>query len=295
MATIAIMATGHALALPQFITLLAAPTLAMLILLTLAPWRAMRRLAADDSAIIAALAARAEAVAQGDRRIVLGDLALDRNDDLGRLSRALRDLAAEARATRTHARLLSRRIGHHVQQETSRITAHLHREVMTDPLTGVGNRRSLTSQIERLRSRSGEHGPIAIMLIDVDHFKRINDALGHAEGDRCLRFLADTLRCTLRRSDVIVRLGGDEFLTLMPGTTVDHARPIALRLQTMLRQLPWTHALPRPTVSIGLAGGQSADLADNGTLIEQADAALYEAKRQGRNQAFAFTAETCAA
>ncbi len=262
---------------------------------SLRPKNLMLDLERDDSATITLLARRAEAVAEGDRRIALGDLALDREDDLGRLSRALHDLAAEARANKHHARLVSRRMGHHVQRETFRATAHLHREAMTDPLTGLGNRRALRWHIERLIATDGKQSPLSIMLVDMDHFKLINDALGHAEGDRCLQFLAEVLRTSLRDRDVLVRLGGDEFLAVMPGATADNARPAAQRLMTLFGQLAWPHAEHRPTLSIGLAAGVTGDLADGGTLMERADAALYAAKRGGRARVATFSEHRSAA
>lgn len=255
----------------------------------LAPRKQMLELERDDAPAIALLTERAELVAEGDRSIALQDLVLEREDDLGRLSRAIHDLAAEARANKTHARLMSRRIGHHVQRETFRATAHLQKEAMTDPLTGLGNRRALRWHIERIIAADGPQSKITVMLVDVDHFKAINDTLGHAVGDRCLKFLADVLRTCLRNRDVMVRLGGDEFLALMPGATADNARPAAQRLLTLYNQMAWSHALQRPTLSVGMASGVASDLLDGGTLLERADAALYSAKRGGRAHVAVFS------
>lgn len=255
---------------------------------SLRPKSLMQELEHDDRAAIALLARRAAAVAEGDRRIALQDLVLDRADDLGRLSRSLHDLAAEARANKHHARLMSRRIGHHVQRETFRATAHLQREALTDPLTGLGNRRALGWHVQRLIAAEGAQAPVTLMLVDVDRFKTINDTLGHGVGDRCLKFLAEVMRTCLRKRDVIVRLGGDEFLALMPGATADAARPAAQRLLGLFGQLAWSHALERPTLSVGLAGGVLGDLLEGGTLLERADAALYSAKRDGRARLATF-------
>lgn len=248
----------------------------------LSPRKQMAELERDDSATITLLASRAVAVAEGDRRLTLRDLVLEREDDLGRLSRALHDLAADARSNKQQARLMSRRLGHDVQRETSRATVHLQRQAMTDPLTGLGNRRALDWHAERLIARDGPQGLMSLLLVDVDRFKEINDTLGHGVGDHCLRFLADVMRSCLRDRDVIVRLGGDEFLAVMPGANLEAARQAAQRLLTLFAQMPWPHALQRATLSIGLAAGTSRDLLEGGSLLERTDAALYAAKRNGR-------------
>ncbi len=270
--------------LETFVTLIGAAA----VFASLAPTALMRELERDDSEAISLLADRAVAFADGDRRLPLQDLALDRGDDLGRLSCALRDLAAEARSSKQHARLVSRRIGHHVQRETTRATAHLQREAMTDPLTGLGNRRAFRQQVEQLIGSRAARVPVAVMVIDMDQFKRINDALGHAEGDRCLCFLAQVLRTTLRAGDVIVRHGGDEFVALMPNANTTNAGQAAQRMQSLFAQMPWGHAIARPSLSIGIAGGNSAELTHDGSLLERADAAVYAAKQQGRSRTVVF-------
>jgi len=248
----------------------------------LSPRSHMRTLARDDREMIASLADRAEALARGERRVPLTEVALQRDDDVGRLSRALHDLAAEAREHKHRARMISRFMGHQVQRETFRATAHLQREALTDPMTGLGNRRALGWHVERLAASDGPSAKVALLALDVDRFKSINDTLGHAEGDRCLKFLADVLRGSLRERDAVVRLGGDEFLALMPGASGAAARRAAQRIVELFAQMPWAHALPRPTISLGLASGAMRELGDGGSLLSSADAALYAAKRAGR-------------
>jgi len=249
----------------------------------LAPRGLMTELEHDDRPAIVQLTDRARAIADGDRRISLKELALARDDELGALSRALHDLAVMAHTHRQQARLMQRRIGHHVQRETNKATFHLQREAMTDPLTGLGNRRALRRHMEHVITRSGPHAPVSLMVVDVDHFKAINDALGHAVGDACLRFLAGVLRSSLRRHDALIRLGGDEFAVIMPNAIADSARPAAQRVATLFGQMPWPHvAASRPTLSIGVAHGVAAELLDDAALLSRADAALYDAKRAGR-------------
>ena len=121
------------------------------------------------------------------------------------------------------------------------------------------------------------------MLIDVDHFKKINDELGHEAGDECLVFLANLLQSSLRGGDHALRIGGDEFIVLMPGLESDQARAVAERLSVLFSQMPWSHPKPPPpTLSIGLATAGPGQLRDPNELIRRADAAMYAAKRQGR-------------
>ncbi len=249
----------------------------------LAPRGIMRELEHDDRPVIARLTDRARAVVDGDRRIALRELMLDREDELGALSRAVHDLAASAHSHRQQTRLMHRRIGQHVQHETHKATFHLQREAMTDPLTGLGNRRALLRYVDRIITRSGPQAPVTVMLVDVDRFKEINDTLGHAAGDRCLTFLSELLRSCLRKHDALVRMGGDEFAVIMPLATSDGAYPAALRVMGLFRQMPWPHtSTSNPTLSIGVAQGSASELLEDAPLLARADAALYDAKRAGR-------------
>ena len=165
------------------------------------------------------------------------------------------------------------------------------RAAMIDPLTGLYNRRFALPFLMDLVSRP--HGPprsFAVMVADLDHFKRINDQLGHAAGDRVLKHVANLLRGALRDTDLIARIGGEEFLIVMPDTTSLEACQTADRLcrlvaaaQIALRP----DALPASvTISIGLTMGQSNTAigeASVETLLDQADRALYGAKAEGRN------------
>jgi diguanylate cyclase (GGDEF)-like protein len=250
----------------------------------LAPRAIMLELERDDRPTIARLAERARAVADGDRRVPLQSLALDRDDELGMLSRVVHDLAAAAHAHRQQARLMKRRMGHHVRLETHKATFHLQREAMTDPLTGLGNRRALRRHVDRLIARHGAGAMVTVMLVDVDRFKHVNDAFGHGAGDRCLMFLSEVLRSCLRKHDVLIRMGGDEFAVIMPLVDVASVRPAAQRLAGVFGQMPWPHGTAsRPTLSIGIAQGLAGELLDAATLLTRADAALYDAKRAGRS------------
>jgi diguanylate cyclase (GGDEF)-like protein len=165
----------------------------------------------------------------------------------------------------------------------------LETQAHTDSLTGLANRRHFMDLAEMELSRSLRYGsPIAVMMIDVDHFKRINDTYGHSTGDVVLQQLADLFRSELRRIDTIGRLGGEEFAVLLPQSDSAHALEVAERLRQTIADtgVALEQGLPLHfTVSIGLAAlpGPATNI---DTLLSQADDALYQAKRAGRNRVF---------
>ncbi len=156
---------------------------------------------------------------------------------------------------------------------------------LTDPLTGFYNQRYLMRHLRGLMATAQTAG-IAVMMVDVDHFKIINDRYGHPVGDRALKVVADTLRGRIRVFDSIARYGGEEFVVVMPGASPQDASAAAERLRAAVEHMPFvpepgvTHPL---TVSIGLAfsgdRNHSAEL-----LLQAADQAMYRAKRSGRNR-----------
>lgn len=176
-----------------------------------------------------------------------------------------------------------------VKERTDREIRHL---AMTDSLTLVANRRALMQQAEHaLARRSGL--PLALLMVDVDRFKRINDGYGHPAGDQALRSVADLLARRLRRQDILGRYGGEEFCVIAPDTDGEGA----YRLAESLRETVATTALAmgqdmlHVTVSIGYAlcpAGSGRDLSE---LLAEADIALYAAKQAGRNRVVGFTAD----
>jgi two-component system cell cycle response regulator len=156
---------------------------------------------------------------------------------------------------------------------------------LTDPLTGFYNQRYLMRHLTGLMSTNIANG-VAVMMIDVDHFKQVNDRWGHPVGDRALKAVADTLRGRIRLFDSIARYGGEEFAVVMPGTGLQEATSVAERLRISIEELRFApepgvnHAL---TVSIGVAAVDAGDWTPQ-RLLRDADAALYEAKRSGRNR-----------
>ncbi|HEX6722907.1 MAG TPA: diguanylate cyclase, partial [Burkholderiaceae bacterium] len=159
----------------------------------------------------------------------------------------------------------------------------------TDPLTGLANRRAFDLRLAEEVSRAARHHmPLALMVIDIDHFKAYNDRYGHPAGDACLRRVADMLReCAGRPTDLVARLGGEEFAVLLPHQGSADAMHVAERCLQVVEAAAIAHAgssvAPHLTVSIGVA--QSIETAHDGaTLLAAADAALYIAKRQGRRR-----------
>jgi two-component system, cell cycle response regulator len=157
----------------------------------------------------------------------------------------------------------------------------------TDALTGLWNRATVVSILDREIDRARrEGGRVAVLLADVDHFKLVNDQLGHAAGDAVLRELAHRMAKVIRPYDALGRYGGEEFLFVLPGCDRAAAAAAAERLLDDISRDPVD--LPNGplgmTVSVGVASGESAELLDVERLVAAADAALYRAKRAGRNR-----------
>jgi diguanylate cyclase (GGDEF)-like protein len=153
---------------------------------------------------------------------------------------------------------------------------------LTDSLTGLPNRRALTRQIERELARARRYGrALTIALLDVDHFKAINDTHGHDVGDRVLREIGRTAREELRDTDALGRWGGEEFMLIAPETSLSQGQALAERVRTRLADARILDTL-RVTVSIGVAAlCGDEELKD---VIRRADDALYHAKTAGRDR-----------
>ena len=170
-----------------------------------------------------------------------------------------------------------------VLMHTERAYGDLRQLATVDPLTGVLARNGLSEQGARLMAESRRHGrPLSALLMDMDHFKSVNDSLGHQAGDSLLRHLAERARLVLRGEDVLARLGGDEFVALLPSTDVAGARVVAERLRDALNHahmLFHGQEVPAP-LSIGVAQLRTEDDSLE-TLLKRADQAMYSAKRAG--------------
>ncbi|MBO1438654.1 GGDEF domain-containing protein [Meiothermus sp. CFH 77666] len=158
----------------------------------------------------------------------------------------------------------------------------------TDPLTGLLNRRGFERQMQRLIRLAGEQGkPIALALLDIDRFKRVNDTYGHPAGDEVLKQLAGLLRKASRSDDLAVRLGGEEFGLVLFGADLEDAYHVLERIQSEVRSL-YIPPISWPlSISAGLAGGEiPPSMSTVQRWLEQADEALYEAKKSGRDRIY---------
>ncbi len=173
-----------------------------------------------------------------------------------------------------------------LQDELVERNAELDRISRSDALTGLANRRHLDEQLASQDSAATRHGyNFSIALIDVDHFKAVNDTYGHADGDDVLCEVARRLKATARAEDIVGRWGGEEFMVVLPYCDVDHSYTIGERLREAVAVSPISTrsgAQLTVTISVGCATGPSPH------LVERADLALYEAKETGRNRTVAL-------
>lgn len=157
-----------------------------------------------------------------------------------------------------------------------------------DPLTGMFNRRSILTQLKREQDRSVEQGlPMAVVMLDLDHFKRINDSWGHEAGDYVLIAASDVLQKIVRQNDRVGRYGGEEFLLVLPGADTEGARRLAERCRQQIEALEVLLSdgrRIRVSVSMGLYCNENDRRAATDTMLRRADKALYAAKETGRNR-----------
>lgn len=179
----------------------------------------------------------------------------------------------------------------HQIQEINQLQGLLKEQALRDSLTGLYNRHQLAEVLPRESARCQRHDhPLSLVLIDVDHFKRINDRLGHQVGDEVLRQVAQRLMDNTRASDWCFRYGGEEFLLVLPQTTIEDAwqKTEALRQDFATSPLKCADIEVMLTVSAGLASFPT-DGTDMDALISAADKALYRAKHQGRNRVLKYS------
>jgi diguanylate cyclase (GGDEF)-like protein len=162
--------------------------------------------------------------------------------------------------------------------------AELDRQARVDPLTNVLNRRGMEERFQHaLASARRRKTPLSVLMVDIDHFKRVNDTFGHDAGDVALRALAVTLTRRLRETDVVARLGGEEFVAILPDTDAAQARSVADALVLRVAE-EIVEPVGRITISCGVAQVQM-DADDAQSVLRRADEALYRAKDEGRNRA----------
>jgi len=205
----------------------------------------------------------------------------------GHLER-IRDLQGEQRdAEQAELTALRRRLAE-LEEETRQLRARLEeqrRKAMVDALTGIPNRLAFDERLQQEYARWKRFGePLSLVVWDVDHFKRINDRLGHQAGDKVLKVIAKKLAEGIRETDFLARYGGEEFVMLMPGADLDGARRASDKLRERIARTPFRFK-GQPleiTLSAGIAQFHRGD--DPRAVFERADAALYRAKEAGRNR-----------
>ncbi len=158
---------------------------------------------------------------------------------------------------------------------------------LTDSLTGLYNRRYLEVHLEKLLHKNIDNKKtLAVLMIDIDHFKAVNDTYGHNVGDQILKIFADRLKDKLRSFDLVARLGGEEFVVILPDVSEERAFMVAERLRTAIADEPFVCSVPQGSLSITTSlGGALIDPTPHGVeeVLKRADKCLYDAKEQGRN------------
>lgn len=238
--------------------------------------------------ITSAIVRPLEQLSDAARRISQGELEVEisddrRRDEIGLLTRTFNDMARRLRRSRSEIDQQHRQLREQNDQ-LQQANEVLEQLSITDGLTKLHNHRyfqdTLTREIKR-SSRTGE--PLAMLLIDIDDFKALNDGLGHAAGDAVLERIARILNESVRESDVLARYGGEEFVVLATGTDIDDAIYIAEKVRTTVAESTFgidaSGAPMRITVSIGVA----AFVGDRRSFFDNADRALYRAKAAGKN------------
>ncbi len=198
--------------------------------------------------------------------------------------------------TRFHSGLLAFYVGFLTDlSDAKRVQDQLLHEANHDFLTGLHNRRFFEDQLELELSRSRRSKqPFALIMMDIDHFKSINDTYGHLVGDRVLAFLASELKKQARAGDVVSRYGGEEFMVLLPNTHTHEASRFAQRLRSKIEQLELINNTQHIhfTVSVGVTCTPNGSNISSFEIIEQADTAMYRAKNMGRNRVEIFQPES---
>jgi len=219
---------------------------------------------------------------------------IDEADSLESLAGVVREMVAESRTVQSvvaqaqtrlndeHARATE--LGERVRQLEDEIRK-LSDEVSTDPLTQIANRRGMMRAFEIEQAKMAREGTqLAVGLLDVDNFKKLNDTLGHQTGDEALKFLARRVGECLRPVDVVARYGGEEFVVMLPGTPLEEAQQVLTRLQRTLSAEFFTHEDKKVfiTFSAGVTLYRAGEPIE--AALDRADVALYEAKRTGKNR-----------
>ncbi len=172
------------------------------------------------------------------------------------------------------------------------VNQQLSQMAMTDPLTGLSNRRHFFDHLEQEVCRTNRSGrPIALFILDVDYFKKVNDTYGHQAGDDVLKAIAQILRNRLRRSDMAARIGGEEFAVLLSETGITQAMEVADQIRDSVKEYMFSTGCGkniRITCSVGVCGSDESEYSSTELLYKYADLALYNAKNTGRDRVVCY-------
>ncbi len=230
----------------------------------------------------ARLADQAQRLSRTGLTSSLKRLPIGRGDEIGRIAKSLHSMGVASMRHHMEVRSLRRTLDHRVADATRKATTELSRLVMRDALTDLGNRRFLDDQSERVFNSAKDSGTdLSCIVMDLDHFKHVNDTLGHAAGDHLLVFLAGLIRATCRHDDLAIRLGGDEFVVLMPGADTRRAGRVANMIRKLFTRQAYT-MFPNTRMldlSFGIASLHEDPCHDTRALIQIADRRLYEDKQ----------------
>lgn len=220
---------------------------------------------------------------QGDEAMIVRALELGVNDYI------VRPIDPNELVARTLTQIKRKRFNNRLRENLDQ-TIEM---AVIDALTGLNNRRYLDNHLKILFNRAASRGrPLSVCITDIDRFKQVNDTYGHDAGDEVLREFATRLRSTVRGADLACRYGGEEFVVVMPDTSVDMAASVAERLRSIIEDTPFILRSGRElhiTASLGIAGN-APSVETPEQLMRQADRALYEAKSAGRNRVVASAA-----
>lgn len=281
--------TGHAMGLSLRASVMFALPLGVVVgflfslLLILLP---ARRFAAH----LHEFAARIRRVAGVERNTGFDELLhMEDDHELRSIALAVHEALSTAHADRLEAARLRREMDDRVQAQTRVNTAHLEKLSTTDPLTGLLNRRGFERTLADMFTDCASGGPeLALVAIDLDHFKKLNDTHGHDKGDLALKAAGELMNACTRETDASARVGGDELFLLLRGIKEEGALRIASRLADLFSRHASAKGLPWPSMSMGVAFARRSQARSPEHLLQLADAALYAGKRAGRARCMVY-------
>lgn len=214
---------------------------------------------------------------------------LNKNPEVDSLQSIIRVLLDETKKCRSRNHQALSKV-YHLSSEIDSLQDSLEKmgeEVFKDSLTNVGNRRGFDKRLtEAVKKARKDNTPLALIFLDIDYFKRVNDTHGHLVGDRVLRFIAETLKRSVKGGDYVARYGGEEFALILPNTDIDGGRSVAYQVKVNVAKTKLTKKKGgKPIESVTISGGLSTLREDDTeeSFINRVDGFLYDAKNAGRN------------